>query len=89
MISNPANSQIIQPLREWNGQKVTSARIKDDTGECNLDLWNEDTTKFKEGDTIRLSSGYAKEKTFTDEKGELIHTFDLTKGRYGDLKKVS
>ena len=83
-----ATIKLVQPLREWNGQKVTSARIEDETGECNLDLWNEDAINFKEGDRIRLSSGFAKEKTFTDN-GELIHTFDLTKGRYGILKKVS
>ncbi len=82
-----AEIKLIQPLREHNGQKVTSARIADETGECNLDLWNEDATTFKEGDKIRLSSGYAKQKVFENEKGELVNTFDLTKGRYGILKK--
>ena len=82
-----ATITFIQPIREWNSQKVTSARLQDDTGECNLDLWNDDINKFQVGDKIRIIDGYAKEKMFTDN-GELIHIFDLTKGRYGMLRKV-
>jgi len=41
--------------------RVTTARIKDDTGECDLTLWNDDIEKVNEGDTIKLTDCWVKE----------------------------
>lgn len=78
---------MIQKEREYNKQRVTSARIKDDTGEANLDLWDDDIDRIKEGQIINIKAGFAKEKNFIDkETDRKVHIFDLTKGNYGEIE---
>ena len=57
--------------------KVANAKIKDDSGEIALTLWNEDINKVKPGDKIKITKGYAKE--FNNEK-------QLTTGKFGTLE---
>lgn len=57
--------------------RVATAKIKDDSGEIALSLWNEDIDKVKVGDRIKLSNGFAKE--FQGEK-------QLTAGRLGKIE---
>ena len=57
--------------------KVANAKIKDDSGEIALTLWNEDISKIKPGDKIKVTKGYAKE--FNNEK-------QLTTGKFGTLE---
>jgi len=57
--------------------KVANAKIKDDSGEIALTLWNEDINKVKPGDKIKITKGYAKE--FNNEK-------QVTTGKFGTLE---
>jgi len=59
--------------------KVANTILKDDTGNIKLTLWNEDCTKFKEGDKIKIVNGYVNE--FQGEK-------QLTSGKFGKIEKV-
>ena len=60
--------------------KVANAKIKDDSGEISLTLWNEDVDKVKVGDKIKITNGYVNE--FQGEK-------QLTAGRFGKLEVIS
>jgi len=73
----------ISPVRVFNKQKVCSAKISDDTGECYLDLWNENATRFKAGDTIKLMKGFCKVNKHAE--GTFVN---VTPGRYGTLLKI-
>ena len=57
--------------------KVANAKIKDDSGEIALTLWNEDIGKVKVGNKIKITKGYAKE--FNNEK-------QVTTGKFGTLE---
>lgn len=59
--------------------RVCSGKIKDESGMCQLTLWNEQIDMFKVGDKIHLKNGYANEW-----QGEL----QLTTGRNGSIEKV-
>lgn len=59
--------------------KVANTILKDDTGNIKLTLWNDDCTKFKEGDKIKVINGYVNE--FQGEK-------QLTSGKFGKIEKV-
>ena len=59
--------------------KVANARLKDDSGEILLSLWNEQIDKVKQGDNVEIKNGYVKEW-----QGEL----QLTTGRMGTLEVV-
>ena len=59
--------------------KVANTILKDDSGNIKLTLWNEDCTKFKEGDKIKIVNGYVNE--FQGEK-------QLTSGKFGKVEKV-
>ncbi len=59
---------------------VRDAKLKDESGEINITLWGDDTTKFAENQIVALKNGYS--NTF---KGEV----SLTKGKYGSLEKVA
>lgn len=67
-----------QEEREYNKQRVTSVKIKDDTGEARLDLWDNDIDEVNVGDLIIIKKGFS--------KGEYEGVFDLTKGKYGEIE---
>jgi len=58
---------------------VSNAIIKDDSGSIKLTLWNDDVTRFKDGDKLKVINGYVNE--FQGEK-------QLTSGKFGQLEKV-
>ena len=57
--------------------RVATARVKDDSGEILLSLWNDQIDKVKQGDVVAIKNGYVKEW-----QGEL----QLTTGRQGTLE---
>jgi len=59
--------------------KVANAILKDDSGAIKLTLWNDDVTRFKEGDNIKIINGYVSE--FQGEK-------QLTSGKFGRMEKL-
>ena len=59
---------------------VTNAIFEDDSGSIKLTLWNDDASRFKEGDHVKIINGYVNE--FQGEK-------QLTSGKFGKIEKVS
>ena len=59
---------------------VANAILEDDSGSIKLTLWNQDVGRFKEGDHIKIVSGYVNE--FQGEN-------QLTSGKFGRIEKVS
>ena len=59
--------------------KVSNAILKDDSGTIKLTLWNEDVTRFGEGDVVKITNGYVNE--FQGEP-------QLTAGKFGKMEKV-
>ena len=57
--------------------RVCNATIKDDSGEIQLTLWNDDIDKVKVGSKIKITNGYCSE--FQGEK-------QLTAGRFGKME---
>jgi len=70
-------------IREFNkfGKplKVATAIIRDESGEAQLSLWNQETDKINQGDRIKLTNGFAK-----DYQGKL----QLTVGKFGKLEII-
>jgi replication factor A1 len=60
--------------------KVCNAKIKDDTGEVTLTLWNEQCDQVKVGDTVSIHNGWVSEY-----RGEL----QLSTGKFGQLEIVT
>ena len=60
--------------------KVANAMLFDDSGAVKLTLWNDDVTRFKNGDKIKIVNGYVSE--FQGEK-------QLTSGKFGRMEKIS
>jgi ssDNA-binding replication factor A large subunit len=60
--------------------KLCNGILEDETGNIKLTLWNDDATRFKEGDKIKVLNGYVSEF-----QGEL----QLTSGKFGRIEKVS
>lgn len=58
---------------------VANAILKDESGSIKLTLWNDDITRFKDGDKIKVVNGYVNE--FQGDK-------QLTSGKFGSLEKV-
>jgi len=58
---------------------VANAILSDDSGSITLTLWNDDVTRFKEGDKIKVLNGWVGE--FQGEK-------QLTSGKYGSIEKL-
>jgi replication factor A1 len=56
---------------------VANAKIKDDTGEVTLTLWNEQVEQVKEGDVVVIHNGWVSEY-----RGEL----QLSTGKFGSLE---
>ncbi len=71
----------IEEPRDWSNArgsgKVANAVVKDDTGEVDMTLWNEDIEKVNEEDTIIITNGWVSE--FQDEK-------KLSTGRFGKME---
>jgi replication factor A1 len=59
--------------------KVANAMLKDESGSIKLTLWNDDVSRFKDGDKIKIVNGYVNE--FQGEK-------QLTSGKFGSMEKV-
>jgi len=58
---------------------VADAILKDDSGAVKLTLWNDDVSKYKAGDKIKIANGYVGE--FQGEK-------QLTAGKFGKIEKI-
>ncbi|MFA7707754.1 MAG: OB-fold nucleic acid binding domain-containing protein [Candidatus Pacearchaeota archaeon] len=56
--------------------RVANAILKDDSGTIKLTLWNDESTKYKQGDEIKIENGYVNEF-----QGEL----QLTAGKFGKI----
>jgi len=56
--------------------KVANVTLKDDSGEIDLVLWNENIDKVKEGDKVSIENGYVNEW-----QGKL----QLTLGKFGKM----
>ncbi len=73
----------IGDVRDFNkfgkAGRVATARLKDDTGEIELSLWNEQIDQFGKGDTIKVVNCYVKEY-----QGEM----QLTTGMRGSIELV-
>jgi len=73
----------ISDVREFqkfgNPGRVANAKIKDDSGEISLTLWNEQIDQVAVGDKIEIKDGYVNEW-----QGNL----QVTTGRNGTLTKV-
>ncbi len=71
-------------IREFNkfgkAGRVCNAKIKDDSGEIALTLWNEQIDQVNVGDKIKITNGYVNE--WQGEK-------QLTTGKFGNLEIVS
>ncbi|MEE9525329.1 MAG: SOSS complex subunit B family protein [Candidatus Woesearchaeota archaeon] len=57
--------------------RVATAKVKDETGEINLSLWNEQIDTVKAGQKLHITNGYVNEF-----QGEL----QLTTGKFGKLE---
>ncbi len=73
----------IGEVREFNkfgkSGRVATARLKDDSGEIELSLWNEQIDQIGKGDTVKVTNGYVKEY-----QGEM----QLTTGMRGSIELV-
>jgi replication factor A1 len=59
--------------------RVCSAKVKDETGEIKLTLWNDQIDQVNVGDKLQISNGYVNEF-----QGEM----QLTTGKFGKLEVV-
>lgn len=59
--------------------RVANAIFEDSSGSIKLTLWNDDSTKFKQGDKVKIINGYVSE--FQGEK-------QLTSGKFGRIEKT-
>ena len=59
--------------------KVANAILQDESGSVKLTLWNNDVSRFKDGDSIKVVNGYVNE--FQGEK-------QLTSGKFGSIEKI-
>ena len=77
------NVEVIEKAEERTFQKygkegrVCNARVKDDTGELKLTLWNEDIDTVSEGDKISIIDGWVSEwqgnkQISTGRNGKLV-----------------
>lgn len=74
----------ISPVKEFsrfgNPGKVASAKIRDDSGEIQLTLWNDQIDLVKPGDKIKIRNAYIKE--WQGEK-------QINIGRFGSVEVIS
>lgn len=69
--------------REFNkfgkAGRVCNAKIKDDTGEVTLTLWNEQIDQVNAGDKIKIKNGYV---------GEWQGEMQVSTGKFGSLEVI-
>ncbi|MFH1125810.1 MAG: hypothetical protein V1703_01675 [Candidatus Altiarchaeota archaeon] len=58
---------------------VANAKVKDDTGQCTLTLWNDEANKYSKGQKVRITNGWCKEY-----RGEI----QVSAGRYGKIEII-
>ena len=58
---------------------VCNAKVKDETGEVKMTLWNDDIEKIKVGDKIHIENGWCSE--FRDE-------LQISSGKFGKIEVV-
>ena len=70
-------------IREFSrmGQlgRVSSCKIKDDSGSCDLTLWNDDIDKYTVGDKLKLTDMWVKEWN---------GNIQISTGRNGTIEKL-
>ncbi len=59
---------------------VCDAYLVDEAGEIKLTLWAEDIKEVNDGDKVKITNGY-----INSFKGEIA----LTKGKFGEMEKIS
>ena len=59
--------------------KVCNAKVKDESGEIKLTLWNEQVDQVNVGDKLKISNGFVSEY-----QGEM----QLSTGKFGKLEKI-
>jgi len=59
--------------------KVCTARVKDETGETSLTLWNDEVEKVKVGDKVHIENGWV---------GEWQGELQLSAGKFGKIEVV-
>jgi len=59
--------------------KVANAILEDESGTIKLSLWNDDITRIKNEDKIKITNGFVSE--FNSEK-------QLSAGKYGNIEVV-
>lgn len=73
----------VSEVREFNKYgregRVATAKVKDDSGEIDLSLWNESIDEVSVGDKVKIENGYVSE--FQGNK-------QLTAGKFGTLTVV-
>lgn len=60
--------------------KVANAILQDESSSIKLTLWNEDVSRFKEGDRIKIVNGFVNE--YEGDK-------QLTSGKFGHIEKLT
>jgi len=58
--------------------RVASAKLKDDSGEIVLSLWNDDADGFAVGDKVKVENGWV---------SEFKNTPQLSAGKFGKITK--
>lgn len=58
---------------------VCTAKLKDDSGEIDLTLWNEDINKYNVGDKVKIARGFIREFNGVSQ---------LTSGKFGTIEKI-
>lgn len=66
-------------MTKFGSNKVATAKIKDDSGECKLSLWGKQIEMFSVGDNVEISKGYV--KSFRDE-------LQVNVGKTGSIQKI-
>jgi len=59
--------------------RVATARVKDDSGEVDLTLWNESIDEVSVGDKLKIENGYV---------NEFQGNSQLTAGKFGTLTVI-
>ena len=59
--------------------RVATARVKDDSGEIDLTLWNENIDEISVGDKVKIEKGYVSEFQGNPQ---------LTAGKFGTLSVI-
>lgn len=57
--------------------RVTNAKVKDETGQCTLTLWNDEIDKYSSGQKVRITNGWCK---------EYHNELQISSGKYGRIE---